>query len=50
MALFVSLDPELALDADAVLLGLIGCMVVVSAVGFLCALLALRSERPAVAE
>jgi hypothetical protein len=42
MALFVTLDPALAIDANPVILGLIGGMLVAAGVGFLCALSTLR--------
>jgi hypothetical protein len=47
MALFISLDPEIArhFEANRVLLMLIGLMLGVSVVGFSCALLAIRAQQ-----
>jgi len=42
MAFFVSLDPTMAIDANSVMLALIGGMLAAACVGFCCALLSLR--------
>ena len=46
MALFVSLDPAMAIDANAVILALIGGMAVVAGVGFWSALLTSHMATP----
>ena len=50
MAFFASLDPELALRPNTVLLGLIGLMLAASISGIFCTLRVIHAQRVAVAD